>query len=137
MPKKETKQGLWKTVAYCVLCALGVYLLLQFLNAALVAREVVGEAQALMLVWATAGIAVFVGVLVMGRACRTGRMLLGAGSAAGLAAVVLLCTLASGGDFSGVGKQLAGTAAAAVVGGVLAALIATPGKGRKAARKRR
>ena len=120
MPKKEAKQEIWKTAGCCALCALGVYTALQFLAAVLVAREAVGEAQAPALVLAAAGISAVVGVLVMGRACRTKRMLLGAGCGLGLGLVVALGAVI-GGTLPESGKQFAGIVAAAVGGGVLAA----------------
>ena len=114
--EKRSKAGNLETAGCCALCALGVYTALQFLAAVLVAREAVGEAQAPALVLAAAGISAVVGVLVMGRACRTKRMLLGRGVRLGIGA--------GGGPGRGdrgnlpeSGKQFAGIVAAAVGGG--------------------
>ena len=48
MPKKESRQKdnrqtIGKTIVCCAMAALGVYVLLQFVNAALVSGEVIGE----------------------------------------------------------------------------------------------
>ena len=134
MPKKEREQGVWKTALWCALCALGIYLVLQGVGALLVAREVVGEEQAAWLVQASAGIAALSGVLVMGRGCRSGRLLLGAGSAAGLVVVVLLCTLAAG--KTAAGAPLAALSAAAAAGGLLGALVPAGGGKRRGGRHR-
>ena len=124
MPKKETKQELWKTAGASILCALGIYLALQFLGALLLQRQVVGEGQAPALVWVSAALALLVGVLVMGRRCTAGRLLLGAGSAMGFTLLLVLLSLAAGNNMGTMGPQLAGVSAAALVGGVLAALAA-------------
>ena len=121
MQKKENRQPLWKGAAWCALCALGVYLGMQFLWAALVERGAVGEEHAQALVWASAGIAALIGVAVMGRSCRTGRMFLALGSAGALTAVVLVGTLLAGGELSERGGTLAGIGAAAMLGAAAAA----------------
>ena len=131
MPKKEKKQENWKTAAYCALCAIGVYLALQGLNAALIARELVGEARAAMLVWMAAGISTFLGVGIMGRKCRAGRMLLGAGGAAGWLLAVLVCTLLAGRGWQEIVGQLIPGTAAAAAGGAGAALLLGPRRGRE------
>ncbi len=136
MPKKEKKQEPWKAVGCSILCALGVYLLMQFVNALLVAREVVGEGNAATLVWVSAGLSVLTGVLVMGRGCRTGRLLIGGGSALGFALVLLLASMAAGNSLAVTGRQLIGTAATALAGGVLAALMVRQKKGHRTRRKR-
>lgn len=90
MQKKEKGPIMWKTAACCAVCAVGIYAMLQLLNAALVAREMVGEQQTGVLVWAAAAISTFIGVGTMGRKCRTGRMILGAGCVAGWLLTVLM-----------------------------------------------
>ena len=131
MPKKESQQQLWRSAAYCVLCTLGIYLIMQCLNALLVAREVVGEGSTAILIWASAGIATLAGVLLMGRGWRTRRLLLGGGCALGFLLILLMCALVSGGSLGAIGGQLAETAVASLAGGTLAALIAQPRKSRK------
>ena len=106
-------------------------MIMQCLNALLVAREVVGEGSTAILIWASAGIATLAGVLLMGRGWRTRRLLLGGGCALGFLLILLLCALVSGGSLGAIGGQLAGTAVASLAGGTLAALIAQPRKSRK------
>ena len=137
MPKAEKKQELWKTAGGSILCALGIYLVLQFLGALLLHRQVVGEGQSMMLVWASAAIAMLLGVTIMGRKCTAGRLLLGAGSAMGFTVLLLLLSVAAGNSMSTIGPQLAGISAATLIGGVLAAMIAAPRRGKRNNWKRR
>ena len=136
MPKKESKGESGKRAAWCALCAVGIYLALQVLGALLVSREVVGEDQAQLLVAASAALAALIGVLVIGRGCRTGRMLLGAAGAGGLILVMLTGTLAAGGFAGGAGGRLAAAAAAAAAGGTFAAAAAGPKRKRQNRRRR-
>ena len=135
MPKKENRQELWPAAGWSALCTLGIYLGLQPLGALLVARESVGESWAAALVWGAACLAGLGGVLVMGRRCRAGRILLGALSTAGFALVLAAGTLAGGGAGEAWGR-LGATAGAALAGSTLAAAIGGPRKG-KGSRKRR
>lgn len=140
MPKKESRQKdnrqtIGKTIVCCAMAALGVYVLLQFVNAALVSGEVIGEEKAWTLVWVSAGFAVLLGVLVLGRKCRTQRMLLGFGSALVFDAVLAALTLASGNSLTDAGGPLVGVLAASLVGGLLAALAAGGKKGHRGRRR--
>lgn len=131
MQKKENQQELWKTVVYCILCTFGMYLVLQCFNALLIAKELVGEDRAVVLVWVSAGVSTLAGILVMGRNWRTKRLILGALCVLGFVAALLLCALAAGGEFSVMGGRLAGTAGASLAGGLLASVAVGPKKGRK------
>ena len=109
--------------------AMIVYVALQFLNAALIHRQILGEASLYVAVCISAGISSFVG-------CSYSILRKGKGGALGAAAVIavfLLLTLAvgllSGGACSGSG--LIGVGSSMVVGGLAAAVagsIAKEGK---------
>ena len=136
MPKSEKKPELWKAVGTSILCALGIYLALQFLGALLLQRQVVGEDSAPSLVWASAGIALLCGVLIMGRHCTTGRLLLGGGSALGFTLLLTLLSMTAGNPLADVARQLTGIGTSALAGGAIAALV-SPKKGGKHNRRRR
>ena len=131
MQKKEKGPIMWKTAACCAVCAVGIYAMLQLLNAALVAREMVGEQQTGVLVWAAAAISTFIGVGTRGRKCRTGRMILGAGCVAGWLLTVLMGMIFSGRGLAVSAGQLFPATAAALVGGAAASALLGPGKGKK------
>ena len=135
MGKKEKKLGM-PTLCLTAPAALAVYLLLQLVNALLVSREVVGEGNAPLLVYAAAGIAVLLSVTLLGRREHSGRLALGLGTAGFFAAAVLLLSFA-GAERGGQLRHLPWILLAALLGGLAAACLGGGNKRKKRAAARR
>ena len=134
MGKKEKKTV--PTLCRTALGAVAGYLALQFVNALLMSKEVVGEGGAAALVAVSGLLAVFLSVSILGRREKKGRMVLGLGTAAALVVLQVLGMLAAGEVQAAVGvwPMLWG---GALLGGAAGALVGGGGKSRKPVSSRR
>lgn len=135
MPESKKSGIEWKMVALNVLGTVGCYLLLQLLNALLIAREAVGEGRAPALICLSAFLSVLLSSLVFLRREQRGRLPLCLGCAFLFLAVVLLVALAFGKGLT-VGSQILALGLSAAAGGLLAALLGGRRKGRRTAKRR-
>jgi len=127
--KKVTIQ--WNMVALNVVGIVVCYLLLQLLNALLIARELVGEGRGPLLICLSAFLAVLLSSLIFLRREHTGRLPLCLGCAFLFLAVVLLTAMALGGEVTA-GRPIILLALSVTAGGTLAALL---GGGRRKNRR--
>lgn len=134
MGKKEKRTV--PVICYTALGATGGYLILQFVNALLMSKEVVGEGGAQILVAVSGMVAVLVSLCVFGRREQKQRLLLGLGTAGILIAIQILGAF-SFGDFSHAIAVWPGIWAATLLGGAVGALIGCGGKRRKRVSSRR
>ena len=137
MSRKEAKRAQvpWRAAAASAGASLAVYGLLQMVNALLLWRETAGEERAGFLVALSALLSLLVSILIFGRAVRTGRMVFCAVCCAAFLGAIALLALGFG-EGSSPGN-LAGIAAGAMIGSILAAIAGGRRKrGKKAAGRR-
>ena len=141
-PKKTAIQ--WKMVALNLAGMVGDaavlhlpgYLLLQLLNALLIAKEAVGEERAPALICLSAFLSVLLPSLFFLRRERHGRLPLCLGCAFLFMAAILIVALAFGEGLT-VGRQILGLGGSAALGGILAAVAGGRQKSRRKTAKRR
>ena len=135
MPESRKNGIQWKMVALNVLGTVGCYLLLQLVNALLIAKEAVGEGRAPVLICISAFLSVLLSSLIFLRRERQGRLPLCLGCAFLFFAIVLLVALAFGEGLTA-GGQIVTLGLSAALGGLLAALLGGRRKGRRTAKRR-
>lgn len=136
MPESKKTAIQWKMVALNLAGMAGCYLLLQLLNALLIAREAVGEGRAPALICLSAFLSVLLPSLFFLRREQHGRLPLCLGCALLFMAAILLVALAFGEGLT-VGRQILGLGGSAALGGVLAAVLGGKRKGRRRTARRR
>ena len=130
MAGKEMKRDWdWRNLGWSLLGTFIVYLLLQFVGALLLSREVIGEENVLLLVAVFAGVSVLLATQFFLRKVKKGR--LGVCLAVGGIFVLLIAAIAVMlGEWKNVASGVWGLLAGSVVGGALSSVLV--GKKRKA-----
>ena len=138
MSGKETKKtGIdWKKIGGSLMGTLGIYLMLQFLGAALVSGEMVGEERMEMLIGVSACAASLVSPLIALRHERSRRLVLCLASGGGFLVLVVLIALA-GGSWEAIVRGIWVLLPAVLAGSALAALLGGTGKKKGHSARRR